>query len=64
MKKLFSIMYKINALLYFVFNRKNKADMVWHYEVKGKWENGKYSSVVTKVLMTMDDSVAITIAKF
>lgn len=60
MKKILSIIHK----LYSVFNRKNKANMVWHYEVIGKWENGKYSSVVTKVLMTMDESVAIAVAKF
>lgn len=49
--------------------KKNKPQskplMVLHCEVEGKRDkNGKYYSIVTKTLMTMEESVALTVAKF
>ena len=72
MKKILSITHKLGISFYALLcsrcfwrvHSKEKPVMVWHHEVEGKWENGKYSSVVTKTLMTMDESVAITVAKF
>lgn len=39
--------------------------MVIHHEVtNSKWEDGKYTCTKTETLMTMDECVAIIVAKF
>lgn len=72
MKKPLSITHKLGILFCDLLNLlcfwrtydKEKTIMVCHHEVDGKLENGKYSSTITKKIMTMDESVSITVAKF
>lgn len=45
----------------FLANEKPKYS---HYEYYGKWTDGKYSCEVVKTELTLDEIVAIIVAKF